>query len=156
MANERSAVDVVADQIMAIDLGRPVRVAIDGIIAAGKTTFAKDLVEALARRGRRAVHVSMQGFHNLRKIRYEQGRDSADGYYEDAYDFAALRREVIEPLGPGGDRRYRTAVMDLDLDTPIDEPVRIAEPDDVILVDGSFLQRPEMAGAWDLVVYVHA
>lgn len=156
MASERSAVEAVADVITAIDLGRPIRVAIDGIIAAGKTTFSENLVKALARRGRRAIHISMNGFHNPSEVRYEQGRYSADGYYEDAYDFAALRREVIEPLGPGGNRRYRTAIIDLESDTPIDEPPQIAEPDDVFLVDGSFLQRREMQGAWDLIVYIHA
>ena len=54
--------------------------------------------------------------------RHRQGRESAIGYYEDAYDFGALARELLEPLGPAGNRRYRTSVIDLGTDTATAEP----------------------------------
>jgi uridine kinase len=41
-----------------------------------------ELVSAIAMRGRPAVHLDSDGFHNPRDIRYRQGRDSARGYYE--------------------------------------------------------------------------
>lgn len=132
------------------------QVAVDGITGVGKTTFARGLVGAVQERSRVAAQVSMDGFHNPRAVRYRQGRGSADGYYEDAYDFASMRRELLDPLGPGGDRRYRTAVIDLATDEAIDESPLTASADDVVVVDGSFLQKPELAGGWDLVVYLHA
>jgi hypothetical protein len=58
---------------------------------------------------------------------------------------------VLEPLGPGGDRRYRERIIDLATDTTIDEPPVIAAEDLVLVVDGSFLQR-ELT--WDEVVFV--
>lgn len=139
----------VADHLVA--LGRPLRVAVDGITASGKTTLARELTAAVAARGRSAAHLSMDGFHNPRAIRHRQGRDSADGYYADAYDFQAFERLVLEPLGPGGDRKYRERIIDLGSDTPIDEPPVVAAEDLVLVVDGSFLQRDL---EWDEVVFV--
>ncbi|GGM72296.1 uridine kinase [Lentzea pudingi] len=139
----------IADHL--VGQGRPLRVAVDGITASGKTTLARELTASVAARGRSAAHLSMDGFHNPRAVRHRQGRDSADGYYLDAYDFAAFSRLVLEPLGPGGDRRYRERIIDLRSDTPIDEPPVQAPDDLVLVVDGSFLQR-ELE--WDEVVFV--
>jgi uridine kinase len=129
-------------------------VAVDGITGAGKTTFADELAEALTSAGIPTLRVTMDGFHHPRATRYRQGRDSAAGYYEDAYDFVALRRELLDPLGDGGGRRYRTEVIDLARDTPLEQPRQQAPDDLVVIVDGSFLQREELDGAWDVVVYL--
>ena len=141
----------IADHLCGRFPGHPVRVAVDGITASGKTTFARELTAAVSARGRSAAHLSMDGFHNPRAVRHRQGRDSADGYYLDAYDFAAFARLVLEPLGPGGDLRYRERIIDLRSDTPLDEPPVTAPEDLVLVVDGSFLQR-ELE--WDEVVFV--
>ncbi|GHH33747.1 gamma-glutamylcyclotransferase [Lentzea cavernae] len=139
----------IADHL--VGLGRPLRVAVDGITASGKTTLARELTALVAARGRSAAHLSMDGFHHPRAIRHRQGRDSADGYYLDAYDFSSFSRLVLEPLGPGGDRRYRSRIIDLRSDVAVDEPPVPAPDDLVLVVDGSFLQR-ELE--WDEVVFV--
>ncbi|MDX8030211.1 gamma-glutamylcyclotransferase [Lentzea sp. BCCO 10_0856] len=141
----------IADHLAQQRPGHPLRVAVDGITASGKTTLARELTAALAERGRTAAHLSMDGFHNPRVVRHRLGRDSADGYYADAYDFASFERLVLEPLGPGGDRKYRQRIIDLRSDAPIDEPPVEAPEDLVLVVDGSFLQR-ELT--WDEVVFV--
>jgi uridine kinase len=130
-------------------LGHPTRVAVDGVTASGKSTLARELADAISELGRPAIHVSMDGFHHPRAHRQRQGRESASGYYEDAYDFAALARELLEPLGPAGNRRYRSAVIDLETDTAVAEPARTAPQDAVLIVDGTFLQRPEIRDLWD-------
>lgn len=143
----------IADHLAARDPGHPLRVAVDGITAAGKTTLARALASAVAGRGRPAIHLSMDGFHHPRAHRHRQGRDSAVGYYQDAYDFPAFARTVLAPLGPGGDRRYRGRIIDLASDEQIDEPPVTAPTDAVLIVDGSFLQRSELAHLWDEVVF---
>jgi uridine kinase len=95
----------------------------------------------------------MDGFHHPRAHRHRQGRDSAAGYYADAYDFAAFAGTVLDPLGPGGDRRYRERIIDLASDTAVDEQPVTAPEDAMLVVDGSFLQR-DLAGRWDEVVFV--
>ncbi|GGU58015.1 uridine kinase [Lentzea flava] len=139
----------IADHLVAQVSGHTLRVAVDGITAAGKTTLARELTAAVSARGRVAAHLSMDGFHNPRAVRHRQGRDSADGYYADAYDFASFRRLVLDPLGPGGSGKYRERIIDLASDTPIDEPP--VEAPEVLVVDGSFLQRDLV---WDEVVFV--
>jgi uridine kinase len=133
----------------------PTRVAVDGTTASGKSTIARELTEAAAAAGRPAVHLTMDGYHQPRDHRYRKGKLSAEGYYEDAYDFAAFVEKVLLPMGPHGDRRYRTRIIDLASDEPIDEPPRVAPADSVLIVDGSFLQRPEIAEHWDFRIFVN-
>ena len=151
----RQVLDRIADHLAATRPdGHPLRLAVDGITAAGKTTFADEIVAALRGRGVPTVRVSMDGFHHPRAHRYQRGRGSAEGYYLDAYDFPSFRRLVLAPLGPGGDGAYRDRILDLASDTSVDAPAVVAEPDAVLVVDGSFLQREELAGGWDQVLYV--
>ncbi len=143
-----------ADHLAARRLDHPIRVAVDGITAAGKSTLANELAMALRPRERIAIRLSGDDFHHQSAHRYRKGRDSADGYYEDAYDLAKLAQLTLTPLGPGGDRRYHARVHDLRTDAVIDDDVQLAPDDAIVIVDGSFLQRPELAGLWDVVVFV--
>ena len=147
------AVRRITDHLAAQRPGHPLRVAVDGITASGKTTLARELAEALRAQGRPAIHLSMDGFHHPRAHRHRQGRDSALGYYQDAYDFDSFARLVLTPLGPGGDHRYRTRIIDLPTDQSIHEDPVQAPEDAALIVDGSFLQR-ELTGLWDQVVFV--
>ncbi|MGB3369296.1 MAG: hypothetical protein WBD41_29130 [Rhodococcus sp. (in: high G+C Gram-positive bacteria)] len=149
------AVMLVAQYVHARRLDHPVRVAVDGVTASGKTTLANELSEMLSKLGRSAHRLSMDGFHHPRARRYRQGRNSALGYYEDAYDFVSLAGHVLIPLGPGGDHRYTRAVIDLASDTPVDEPTVQLQQSAVLIVDGTFLQKPEIADLWDTTIFVH-
>ena len=150
-------IEAVADQLLSHGATHPHshRVAIDGITAAGKTTFARELCAALRRRARPVDHVSMDDFHNPRAYRHRRGRDSADGYYQDAYNFAAARELLLDPLGPSGDGRYRRRVHDLASDAPIEQARTQAQPELIVVVDGSFLQNRRLAGGWDDVIFLH-
>lgn len=132
----------------------PLRVAIDGITASGKTTLGNELTTAITERGRSVIRIRMDDFHHPREHRYRQGKDSARGYYEDAYDFDALNRRVLIPLGPDGNRLFCRRVIDLASDTPIDEPAERAPSDSILIADGSFMQRHHRA-SWDVVIFVN-
>ena len=137
--------------------GHPVRVAIDGMTGVGKTTLRAELAAALRDAGREVVEGSGDDFHHQREHRYRQGRRSARGYYEDAYDYHALAAKLLTPLGPGGDRRVRLRHHDLETDAILgDEPTVALTPGTTLVVDGSFLMRPEVADLWDFVVLVEA
>lgn len=64
-------------------LTHPARVGVDGVCGVGKTTFAAELAERLAGRGRPVVVVDSDGFHHVRARRHRQS-DPARGYYEDS------------------------------------------------------------------------
>jgi uridine kinase len=154
--DRRAVLERLADLIEAVERPHPVRVAIDGRDAAGKTTLADELARVLGARGRSLVRASIDGFHRPRVERYRLGHTSAEGYYRDAFDYEAVRTSLLLPLGPGGDRRYRSGVLDLQADEPSPEAWSIANADTVALVDGVFLLRPELAGLWELRILVRA
>jgi uridine kinase len=131
------------------------RVAIDGVDGAGKTTLADELGDLLTGRGTTVVRASIDGFHQPRERRWARGRDSPLGYYLDSYDYPRARAELIDPLAPHGSRRIRRAVHDVASDLPVCSPVETVPDGSVLVVDGIFLHRPELADAWDLSVFVH-
>jgi uridine kinase len=133
---------------------RPVRVAVDGVDGAGKTTLADELEPRIEALGRPAIRASIDGFRRPRAERYDRGPDSAEGFYEDSFDFAGLRADLLDPLGPGGHRRYRTAAFDWRTDRTIVVAEQTAPTDAVLLFDGIFCQRPELRGCWELVVFL--
>lgn len=142
-----------ADLIVAARRPHPIRVAIDGRGGAGKSTLADDLVAPLERRGRSVVRAEVDDFYRLEVDKHNRARLSADAFY-DAYDYAALRSRLLDPLGPGGSRRYRRRWHDGWNEGEIDEPERMAPDDAVLLLDGVFLLRPERDGLWDVRVLV--
>lgn len=148
----------VADQINQIPTTHPISVAVNGRIASGKTTFAMELAKTLESMGRPVLHVGVDGFHNPRAIRYRQGRSSARGYYEDAYDLAAVRRRLLDTLGESDAEPegwlVQTASLDLETDKPLDpDPISLTR-DTVLIVDGSFLLGPVLREAWDYSIFL--
>ncbi len=120
------------------------RVAIDGCSAAGKTTFADRLASSLGQLSSRPVlRVGIDYFKRAVSLRTAYPPDSPESYYLDSWDNEAIVRWLLEPLGPGGDRRYRTAMMDLPALLPIDGPVLVA-PDDAILLADGWLSNPRI------------
>jgi uridine kinase len=154
MSAREEVLQYLATRLAAVSIGRPVRIAIDGRSASGKTTLADELATLLRDRGRPVIRTSIDGFHRPRAERYARGRNSAEGYYHDARDLDAVTALLLAPLGPGGDRLYRTSSFDLETDAPTTQAPLLADADAMVLVDGTFLQRPELRGGWDLAIFV--
>jgi uridine kinase len=130
------------------------RVGIDGIDGAGKTTLADRLGQVLEAAGHAVIRSSIDGFHNPRAVRYARGRDSAEGFYRDSFNLAAFKGELLDPLSPGGNGRFRRAVYDHRTDSAVDSPQEAAGRSGVLLVDGIFLHRPELRSYWDQSVFL--
>lgn len=155
--SERSRVlDAVADLVPAFTDGRCVRVGVDGVDGVGKSTFARELSARLTGRGRAVVQVSADDFHHRRDVRHRRGRDSPEGFWLDSYDYDALLGDVLRPFGPGGSRRYRPVAHDLRSDEVLEPAWQTAAPGTVLVVDGLFLHRDELADCWDLSVLLDA
>jgi uridine kinase len=154
--NRRALLEGLADRIAAVVLPHPVRVAIDGVDGAGKTTMADELVGPLTRRGLPVIRASIDGFHNPRSVRYQRGRSSPVGYFRDSFDHDALTAGLLRPLGPGGSLRYRRAVFDYRTDSRVEVPSELAPPNAILLFDGVFLHRPELRSHWDFSVFLEA
>jgi uridine kinase len=135
-----------AGLILAAAGDRPLRVGIDGRSAAGKTTLAGRLAAVITARSRRPViRAELDHFMRMVEDRNAYPYDSPESYYLDAWDYSMIRRRLLSPLGPGGDRRY------------LADPARgerTAPEDAILLADGVFLQRPELDRHWDLRIYL--
>ncbi|HZD99561.1 MAG TPA: hypothetical protein VE132_15525 [Micromonosporaceae bacterium] len=133
----------------------PLRVAIDGSDAAGKTTPAEEIAASIGSE-RPVIRASIDGFHHPADVRRRRGPMPAEGYYRDSFDIDAVVRSLLDPLGPGGDRRYRAATFDYRTEAPLDLPWRIAPDDAVLLFDlpGQEIYRAQVHPyAWaDVVV----
>ncbi|RLQ01775.1 hypothetical protein EAD96_23465 [Micromonospora sp. BL1] len=146
--------DLLADAIGSVTVAHPTRVAVDGPPAAGKTTLADELAAVLRARGRYVIRATVDDFLFPRARRYRRGEFSAEGCYVDTHDHGALKRVLLDPLGPGGDRRFRRTVYDHATDTVLSPPLTTAPADAVLIVDGVFLLRPELVDRWELRVFV--
>jgi uridine kinase len=145
-----------AGAISSVRIAHPTRVAVDGPPAVGKTTLADELAVVLRAHGREVIRATIEGFLFPQTHRYRRGEYSSEGCYFDNHDYDTLNRVLLDPLGPGGDRRFQDAVYDRTTDTALVPQVATACADAVLVFDGVFLMRPELIDRWDLRVFVSA
>lgn len=131
--------DLLASLVADRDPGHPLRVAIDGADAADPGALADSLTDPLRLRGRAPIRVSTRYFWRPASVRLEYGHEDADAYYTDWLDAAALRRELLDRLGPGGDRRYLPTLWDPATDRATRAGYAQAPANAVLLLDGPLL-----------------
>jgi uridine kinase len=128
------------------------RVGIDGRSAAGKTTFADELADAIRRP---VIRASLDDFHTPgHKFRSMAEEYTAESYYDEAFDYVCFREWVVEPLMPGGSRHCRLRYWDSYHDVAYDDEPVVVPADAVLVVDGGMLMRPELADAWDMTIWI--
>jgi uridine kinase len=154
MSQRANLLTAIARMAPALAPDRIVRVAIDGVDGAGKTTFANELAEVVGGLGRPVIRASVDGFHNPRVVRYAQGKQSAIGFFENSYNYALLKQYLLNPLSPGGNRRYCVAAFNHVTDLPVPRVEQEALPTSILLFDGIFLHRPELRSYWDASIFL--
>lgn len=143
-----------SDVLAMVDPGTALRVGVDGVDGAGKTVLADELASLLSTRGVAVLRASVDGFHHPAEVRYRRGRHSPEGFFRDSYDYGRLRQQLLDPLGPGGDRQVVRAIHDVGDDRAVEPRVESAADVDVLVVDGIFLHRPELRDCWDYSVFL--
>jgi uridine kinase len=153
---ERAAlIKDVAARVTGIAPGR-LRVAIDGMTCAGKTSFGHELAAALRELGRPTMRASMDDFKNTWREARELGYDrlSGEGYYRNAYDFRSARELLLAPAGPDGSGELVLCAHD-PLTGEDHRGTTIAAPADaVLIVDSVFALRPEYNEFWDYRIWL--
>ncbi len=133
---------------------RPVLVAVDGVDGSGKTTFAERLRTAYEAVGRPAVVVHLDDFHHPRAVRYRQGRDSPRGFFEDTTDLETFRRCVLDPIDRGGPAEIVAKAFDHAADRAVRPEPMMVPAGGVVIVEGMFLHRDDLAHRWDVSVFL--
>ncbi len=142
------------EKIQNIQCNHPVRVGIDGVDAAGKTIFADEFARYLQKTGRQIIRSSIDGFHNPKEIRYQKGQDSPDGYYLDSFNNQAIIDFLLKPLGPNGSLKFRKHIFNYMTDSEVELPIDISQKDAILIFDGIFLFKPELAEYWDFKIFL--
>ena len=100
------------------------------------------------------VRATVDAFLNPAAVRHARGRHSPEGFYRDSVDLRALHAHLLDPLAPDGHGRYRTQAFDHVADAPVDAPAAQAPQGAVLILDGIFTHRPELAGLWDWSLFL--
>ena len=146
-------VEELADRLAGTAAPGRLRVAVDGAAAALPGALADALVGPLRVRGRPAVRVATDDFLRPASVRLEFGRTNPDSFYLGWLDEAGLRREVLEPAGPGGSGRVLTRLWDARTDRATRQPYRELPRDAVVIVSGPLLLGAGLP--FDVTVHLH-
>lgn len=84
-----------ADIIQRFKINHPLRVGIDGVDASGKTILADALADYLQLQEVNVIRSLIDGFHNPKAIRYQQGRNSPEGYYMDTTNYPVVIESIL-------------------------------------------------------------
>jgi hypothetical protein len=140
-----------------LEAGRPcARVAVDGAVPTDTGALADLVAGVLRAEGRPVLRVRAEDFLRPRSVRLEHGAQDPDAGYERWVDHLALRREVLDPLGPDGDLRWLPTLWDPARDRATRAPREQAPPGSTLVLDGPFLLRWETADAVDVGVHLVA
>ena len=142
---------LVAERVVSLRRSHPVRVAVDGPPWSGMD-LASAIVDALAAWSRTAIVIRVSDYLRPASLRLEHGREDPDAFYEQWVDVAALRREVLDPAGPGGSRLVLPTRWDAARDRASRADYRELPADGVVILDGWFLLSGDLA--FDLTVHL--
>ncbi len=150
-------IDEVASRVCATGSGR-LRVVVDGLTGAGKTTFADELAAAIRARGRSTLRASLDDFkHPWRHTRaHGYDRLTGEGYYRNLHDFVSAQTLLLQPSGPRGTGKVVLCAHDPLTGADNRSLVVDAPNDAVLVVDGVFGMRPEYDEYWDVRIWLHA
>jgi hypothetical protein len=116
-----------------------VRLALDGPPPTHPLDLAERVADALRTRGRAAVVVSAGDFLRPASVRLEFGREDPDEYLDGWLDTGGLRREVLDPAGPGGSGRVLPRLWDVVTDRAHRDGYVQLPADGVVVLAGALL-----------------
>ncbi|MBN9150099.1 MAG: uridine kinase [Micrococcales bacterium] len=130
-------------------------VAVDGRHGAGQSEFADGLAEILQATGAKVFRAHIDDFFRPRADRERAGWLDGKAHYRGAYDYSLLRRVLIDPFHTAGSTGFVLTGFDEVRDQPVFQPKWMSAGFDAILiVDGVFLHRPDLAGTWNYSIWL--
>jgi uridine kinase len=156
MARTLQGVDAVVAAIRARSPGaRALIVAVDGRSGSGKTTLSQAVAQILD-----AAVVPCDDFYAAGISDAEWDRRTPEQRAEDAIDWRRLKREALDPLRMGQPARWYgfdfVAGRRPDGTYSLQSTPTRRAPKPVVLLDGAYSARPELADILDLSVLVEA
>ncbi|MDE6763564.1 MAG: AAA family ATPase [Oscillospiraceae bacterium] len=127
-------------------------VGIDGLGGAGKSTVSETLRKMFRGDGISVTVLHIDDFIHLKSVRYNDKYAEWECYYNLQWRYDYLINEVIMPIKRGS-FSGKTELYDKDSDTyflsETDIPVG-----SIVIIEGIFLQREELRGVFDYMIYI--
>lgn len=130
-------------------------VGVTGIDASGKSTMTTLLAEELISSGLSVEIVRVDDFHQSRADRHPAEIPEPEQYFEHGFDFERLRNEILKPIRDDGTLDAALICLDLIEDTWTVERKYSVSSDTIVLLEGVFLFRPDIAHFLDLIVFLN-
>lgn len=132
----------------------PMIVGVTGRDTSGKSTLTTLLAEELRRSGLSVEIIRLDDFHRPRADRYRPDLPEPVQYFEHSFDYERLRDEVLRPIREEGRLDASLLCLDLLEDTWTIERHYAVNDDTVVLLEGVFLFRSDLAHFLDLIIYL--
>lgn len=128
-------------------------IAIDGLGGAGKSTLSNLLYEELLSRDIPVTVLHIDDFIHPKSIRYNPNYEEWFCYYNLQWRYNYLIDQIITPIKCGQPLSCEIELYDKENDTYYNAPINITH-NSVVIIEGIFLQRPELANVFDYTIYV--
>lgn len=132
---------------------RTVLVGIDGLGGAGKSTISEWIADDFRSRDYPVFILHIDDFIHPRAVRYNPNVPEWKCYYELQWRYDYLIRNVLQPLRNGQDFDQQIEFYDKANDSYILEQITIPVGS-VVILEGVFLQRKELQGLFDDMIYL--
>jgi HAD superfamily hydrolase (TIGR01549 family) len=128
-------------------------IGVNGIDGAGKTQFAEALEVFLKTQGELTQSIHLDDFHNPKAIRYA-GSDQADNYYNRSFNTGLIIDKLLAPIQKKQSISLKLKTLDLQTDKFENERKYIIKPSTIIIFEGVFLFRKELAPYIELKIFL--
>ncbi|WP_394770284.1 uridine kinase [Lacisediminihabitans sp.] len=129
-------------------------IAIDGSSTAGTAEFAAALADAMRDTGHKVFIASIRDFRKTHARRESPSAETAESFYADAFDYSVFQRVLIDPFRASGSTGFVLAAYDEKRDAALQPKWMTAGKDAILMVEGVFLNRRELAGLWNYSVWL--
>ena len=127
-------------------------IGVDGLGGAGKSTISEALCSELERNGIHTILLHIDDFIHTKKIRYNSEYPEWQCYYDLQWRYDYFIKTVGR-LKAASDNYIEVELYDKDNDNYYTETYSAANKTTVI-VEGIFLQRKELQGIFDYMIYI--
>ncbi len=130
-------------------------VAIDGLGGSGKTTITKSIAENLKTKGCNPVIIHIDDFIQPKSVRYNEKYEEWFCYYHLQWRYKYLIENILCPIHDGEkmiDRKIE--LYHKDTDEYEVKSFKYDSDKSLLLIEGVFLQRPELRNFFNYVLYL--
>lgn len=128
-------------------------IGIDGLGGSGKSTISEVIKDTLIEDGINTVLLHIDDFIHPRTVRYNENYEEWECYKYLQWRYDYLIREIIKPVKKGKEFSGEVEIYDKENDSYIMQRLEIPLGT-VIIIEGVFLQRKELSGIFDYMVYI--